>query len=182
MSSCDKGREAERLTPRKGAKSAHMSVTIAFAQDHDEEQVMKIVTEYKMGIPGEIEEVLIAKNEQEILAAAKIVESEEAQFFLEVIGVKEGDRSQGVGRLLLGKILENPWECCKYRFFEKEAQDGYSIATLARGYAVGFYHRMGFQACSLLEIPEWYRDQCEECPERLDCEPMPMIYNGGNKQ
>lgn len=158
-----------------------MAVTITFAQDEEENQVMEIVTEYEMGIPGEIDEVLVVKREGEVLAAAKIVESEKGQFFLEVIGVKEGALSQGLGRILLGKIIENPWECCKYPISEAD-QDRYTISTLARGYAVGFYQRMGFRTCSLIEIPEEYREQCKECPERIECEPMSMIYVGGNKK
>ncbi|MEL1136020.1 GNAT family N-acetyltransferase [Desulfitobacterium sp. THU1] len=159
-----------------------MAVRITFAQDEEEDQVMKIVTEYEMGMPGEIDEILIAKRGQEVLAAAKIVESDDGQFFLEVIGVKESFRSQGLGKSLLGRILENPWKCCKYSISEAEDQEEYSLSTLARGYAVGFYQRLGFRTCSLSEIPEYYREQCEECTDRLECEPMPMIYCGGNKK
>ncbi|HHY25866.1 MAG TPA: GNAT family N-acetyltransferase [Desulfitobacterium dehalogenans] len=156
-----------------------MAVTIAFAQGQDEQQVMAILDAYGMGIPGDVGELLIVQEKEEITAVAKITEFDERKFFLEVIGVKDGKRSQGAGKQLLGKILENPWECSRYSFFDKEKNRDYTVSTLARGHALGFYQKMGFQVCTLAEIPEWYRDQCEECPDRDTCEPMPMIYIGG---
>lgn len=159
-----------------------MAITIAFAQGQHEQQVMGILDAYGLGIPGDVEELFIVQEKEEIIAVAKIAEFDEGRFFLEVIGVKDGKRSQGAGRLLLGKILENPWECCRYSFSEQETNRDYSVSTLARGYALGFYQKMGFQACTTAEIPEWYRDQCEECPEQNTCKPMPMIYIGGEKK
>ncbi|KTE91506.1 acetyltransferase [Desulfitobacterium hafniense] len=159
-----------------------MAATIAFAQGQNEQQVMGILGAYGMGIPGDVEELLTVQENEEITAVAKIAEFAEGRFFLEVIGVKDGKRSQGAGKLLLGKILANPWECCRYAFSEQENNRDYTVSTLARGYALGFYEKMGFQACTSAEIPEWYRDQCEECPERSTCEPMPMIYSGGERK
>ncbi len=159
-----------------------MAITISFAQEHEEGEIIKILTEYEMGYPGEIDEVLVAKDDGEIVGGAKISQWEEGYFFLEVIGVKEGTLSRGVGRALLSKILNDPWECCKELFWEKGTEKEFTLSTLARGYAVGFYEKMGFVPCSLQEIPEWYRDQCEECPKNEECQPVPLIYVGGKNK
>lgn len=159
-----------------------MAISISFAQEHEELDIINILTEYQMGYPGEIDEVLVAKDEGEIVGGAKISQCDEDWFFLEVIGVKDGLQSQGVGKALLATILEDPWECCKEVFWEKGIDEEFTMATLARGYAVGFYEKMGFRPCTLEDIPEWYRDQCEECPEQEECQPVPMIYYGGKNK
>ncbi len=158
-----------------------MALTIAFGENQDENKVFEILTEYEMGVPGEIDEVMVVKGEQGILGGAKISEFAEGRFFLEVIGVRSDARSQGVGKFLLDHILENPWKFCKYPLSEQKTQKEYTVSTLARGYALGFYERMGFEPCTLAEIPEWSRDQCKECPNREDCKPVPMNYIGGKE-
>ncbi|WP_019850032.1 GNAT family N-acetyltransferase [Desulfitobacterium sp. PCE1] len=158
-----------------------MALTVTFGENQDENKVFEILTEYEMGVPGEIDEVMVVKGEQGILGGAKISEFAEGRFFLEVIGVRSDVRSQGVGGFLLSHILKNPWECSKYPLSEQKNLKEYTVSTLARGYALGFYQKMGFEPCNLEDIPEWCRDQCEECPHCEVCKPVPMYYIGGKE-
>ena len=50
-------------------------------------------------------------------------------------------------------------------------------ALVARGDAVEFYRAVGFSATQWRELPEVLRDECEACPDRVECEPQPMIHN-----
>jgi len=152
---------------------------ILFAELHDENELSEILMEYGMGFPGGIEEQVIVKENERVVAGAKIVEYEQRHFFLEVLGVKHDSLYQGIGRLLMTEIVQNPWKCCKYPLSQFEAEKFYSITTVARGYATDFYKNMGFKPCSFLELPELFREQCSDCPDKEDCEPVPMKFIGG---
>ena len=96
---------------------------------------------------------------------------------IKAIGVKEGYNGCGYGSLLLNKMVQNPWECCKKPISQNRGK--YVITTIARGRAVNFYQRHGFKPCDFEQIPLEYRYQCSDCPEKEDCGPVPMILIGG---
>lgn len=156
-----------------------MVARILFAEPQDEFELSEILMEYGMGFPGEIEDQVIVKENERVVAGAKVVEYEKRRFFLEVLGVKQDSLRQGIGRLLMTEIVRNPWECCKNLLSQFEPQESYHITTVARGYATDFYINMGFKAFSFLELPEPYREQCSECPDKEDCKPISMKYIGG---
>ncbi|AHF05786.1 GNAT family N-acetyltransferase [Desulfitobacterium metallireducens] len=158
-----------------------MTAEIMFADEQDEIELNEILWDYDMGIPGQAEEMLVFKKEGQTLGGAKIVEVEENRFFLEVLGVKQAQHSQGIGRILLSEILQNPWECCKYPLSKFQLKKPYTITTMARGSAVGFYKKMGFKNCDSLLLPQEYSEQCDFCPDKGECDPSPMIFTGGIK-
>lgn len=153
---------------------------VGFARKEDEEQLSMILAEYGMGIPGRIEEQLVVKAGGQVLAGAKVAQTGADRFFLEVLGVRKEYLAQGIGRLLLGEILKNPWRCCRHSAQDGQAGGRFELATLARGGAGAFYEKMGFAACRMEELPDPYREQCDACPEKKACQPVPMIYAGGN--
>lgn len=158
-----------------------MTTEIMFAEEQDEIELDEILLDYDMGIPGETEEMLILKKDGQTFGGAKIVEIESNTFFLVVLGVKQEQHSQGIGRLLLNEIIQNPWKCCKYPLSKFQLNKSYTITTMARGSAVGFYKKMGFENCDFSLLPQEYSEQCNYCPDKGECDPAPMIFTGGIK-
>ncbi|NLL52013.1 MAG: GNAT family N-acetyltransferase [Peptococcaceae bacterium] len=152
-------------------------VQILFARPEDEEELREIFWTHGMDISGDITEHLLVKNGAEVLAGGKLSELAQKKFYLEVIGVKEGYNGCGYGGMLLAKMVRNPWACCKEPL--SEGDEKFVITTLARGSAVSFYQRHGFQPCDLQQIPLPFRYQCFDCPEKENCDPVPMIMIGG---
>lgn len=155
---------------------------VGFAQREDEEQLSRLMAEYGMGIPGSIEEQLVVKAGGEVLAGAKVRQVREDRFFLEVFAVRRDCQGQGIGRLLLGEILRNPWRCCRGAVRGSEAGGKFQLATMARGGASQFYQKLGFVPCRMEELPPDYQEQCEACLEREACQPVPMVYPGGENR
>lgn len=172
----------ERLRKKK-RKHVEMGVIVlvevVFAQINDEKDLIDIMMDYGMGIPGEIEEQLIVKKDREIIAGGKVIQYDDKSFFLEVLAVKEEFKGKGYGRILLKKFLTSPWNCCKYPLTLSESGNLFQMTTLARGEAEQFYLDNGFKACAFDQIPEPYREQCDGCPDKEQCNPIPMIYFGG---
>lgn len=154
-----------------------MAKDIIFATEQDEDELDEILLEYGMGIPGEIEEQLIVKEDGRVVAGAKIIECEDKEFYLEVLGVKQDYLGQGIGRTLMTEIVQNPWMYCKRTISEPQPQ--YVITTIARGYAADFYKKIGFEPCSSIYLPEPFQHQCNYCPDEDECGPVQMIYFGG---
>lgn len=152
---------------------------IVFATEQDEEELDELLLEYGMGIPGEIQEQLIVKDNGRVVAGAKIIEPEDKHFYLEVLGVKQDYLGQGIGRALMTEIVQNPWRYCRRTVSEYEPKSPYVITTVARGYAVDFYKKIGFEPCSAIYLPESFQHQCESCPDEDECKPVQMIYFGG---
>lgn len=155
------------------------SKRIEFAEKRDEEDLRTIMLAYGMDLAGEVEEHLVVKVGDSILAGGKVTAYGRQRFFLAVLGVKEEERKKGVGGLLLQRIIQRPWECCADGPVNFNSKIPYSVATIARGEALNFYQKLHFQPCSFEEIPEAYCQQCMNCPEREECQPIPMIYYGG---
>jgi N-acetylglutamate synthase-like GNAT family acetyltransferase len=157
------------------------NLKIFFAGQKEEEDLRQILWEYSMDLAGDVEEHLIVKKEDEVVAGGKIIQYEDSHYFLEVLGVKHESLKQGIGALLLSEIVKEPWKHCKDVTIEVKPQH-FQISTLARGSATGFYKKFGFKACGFNEIPEPYQDQCEFCPDAETCNPVPMILNGGRNE
>jgi len=165
-----------RRTIEKGGKKKIMSGKVIFAEKNNENELRKILLNYGMDISGGIEEHLVVIEGQEILGGLKLVEFSERNFFLEVIGVKSENIGQGIGGNLLGGIVKNPWKCCKNPVSVENMELDFQITVVGRGGAEGFYKRYGFEACGFEEMPEPWREQCDDCPEKEECGPVPMIY------
>ncbi|MCM1565498.1 MAG: GNAT family N-acetyltransferase [Dehalobacter sp.] len=159
-----------------------MEFRMIFAEQSDEENLREILWEYGMDISGEIDEHVIVKENDQVLAGGKIDEYEDYKFYLEVLGVKSENRNYGLGGFLLSEMIKAPWLCCKNPLSKHLPGTRFEITTVARGAASGFYYSYGFEACSFSEIPKTFRDQCDSCPILDDCKPVPMIYFGGNSK
>lgn len=151
---------------------------IVFADQYDEEKLREILWEYDMDISGDIEDHVVIKDNDQVMAGAKIGNYDN-HFYLEVFGVNNDNRGQGIGGILLSEIIKHPWKYCKDLQSEQFSESRFQITTVARGSASGFYKSYGFAPCSFSEIPEQFREQCDACPTKDDCNPIPMIYFGG---
>lgn len=153
---------------------------IGFAEHKDEDALREILWEYGMDTSGVVEDYVVLKEKDQVLAGGKIVEDREKGFFLEVFGVKKEHQQQGLGGELLGKIVSHPWKFCKNPISEPIDKGLFVLTTLSRGAATGFYKKYGFSPCDFAQIPEPYRQQCDCCPEKESCSPVPMLLMGGN--
>jgi N-acetylglutamate synthase-like GNAT family acetyltransferase len=150
---------------------------ILFAQPKDEEELRAILIEHHMDIAGNVEEHVILKQDGVILAGGKVSELEDDLYHLEVFGVKQDVRGSGAGTMLLTRMVGEPW---KYSLSPATGgKEKYRITTVARGEAVNFYKKCGFEPYSFSELAWPYSEQCDDCPERDECNPIPMIYKGG---
>jgi N-acetylglutamate synthase-like GNAT family acetyltransferase len=152
-----------------------MNKIIRFAEKNDEKSLQEIMWEYGMDVPGDIEDQLIIEEDKQVIAGGRLMQYDETNFYLEVLGVKQGVRGQGNGELLLKEILRNPWAASKSLAIPN-SQDLLMITTIARGEVQNFYRRQGFVACNFTQVPEPYREQCVGCPDKAECNPVPMIY------
>ncbi len=150
-----------------------------FGKGEDEEELRTLFCEHGMDLAGDIEEHLILRVKNQIVAGGKIVEVGQALFFLEVLGVKRDQINQGWGGILLEQMLRNPWQSSLSVISWQSSH--FRIGTLARGGSTGFYHHYGFLPCSFEEIPEPYQEQCTVCPDQLECRPVPMMMNWEEK-
>jgi len=154
-----------------------METTIRFACLEDEEQLKALLVGYGMDLAGEINEHVVARQGDQIIAGGMLSQIDDDVYHLEVLAVSEQWQRTGAGRLLLSKMIEAPWLYCH----ESSPRENYSITTVARGDALPFYITCGFKPCSFLELTEPYAEQCDECPDRESCQPVPMILRRGDK-
>ena len=150
---------------------------LLFAEKQDEEELRGILWEYGMDIAGEIEHHLIIKENDQVIAGAKIIEVEPGNFHLEVIGVRPDKKGMGYGSILLGEIVRNPWKCSKVLLTSWDSGIPYIITTLSRGKAEGFYKKLGFEPCEFERLPKLNQHQCSDCPDIETCNPVPMIFS-----
>ncbi len=68
-------------------------------------------------------------------------------------------RGYGVGRALTEAALAEKGE----------------LRLVARGSAVPFYEREGFAACAWDEVDLTVTEDCDGCPYRAECAPVPMV-------
>jgi GNAT superfamily N-acetyltransferase len=150
---------------------------ITFAAAADGEKLREILAPYELGLPGEPEDHLTARENGAVRAAAMLAEMEPGHFYLYVLGAAE--RGRGYGGLLLREILACPWRCCRRPLTNHAGQPDFCVTVIARGEARLFYERHGFTVCGFADIPEQFREQCDLCPSAADCDAQPMIFRSG---
>ncbi|MFA5536821.1 MAG: N-acetyltransferase [Bacillota bacterium] len=153
-----------------------MDSKIMFAVQKDKKELREIFQYYGMDLSGEIQGHVVIKENGRILAGLKIIEFQPGCFYLVVLCVREGDRSCGLGGFFLERIIENPRKYCSNLFPGSTSKVSFSITTIARGGASGFYSKYGFLPADFTVVPEAYQSQCEYCPWREGCNPIPMVY------
>lgn len=146
---------------------------IAFATSKDEEELQELFTSYGMGLAGDIEEHVLVKTDNQVLAGAMLSQIDTNFFHLLVFAVREDGRNSGIGSQLLQGLLRTPEKYCRYPV--DSTGHSYKITTVAKGDAVHFYEKNGFSACDFSKLAEPYDAQCLECPDQEDCKPVAMI-------
>jgi N-acetylglutamate synthase and related acetyltransferases len=153
-----------------------METTIRFANIEDEEQLRDLLVSYDMDLAGEIEEHVVAECGNEIIAGGMLSQIDHDLYHLEVLAVNDQWQRTGAGRLLLSRMVKYPWVYCHTVSPDDQT---YVVTTVARGDAVPFYKNCGFEPCSFDELTVPYNEQCNECPSRENCQPVPMIFRRG---
>jgi GNAT superfamily N-acetyltransferase len=147
-----------------------------FAEIEDEEELKNLLAETGMKLAGEAAEHVLLKVDSKIMAVGRLLELDDGLFHLLVFAVIKEERGKGVGGRLIGKLSEIPWNYCR----ESVGIPGgsYLITTVARGQAVTFYKKYGYEDCdfSLLILP--FDKQCETCPDKTACSPQAMVFSG----
>jgi len=156
-----------------------MSDKMMFAADGDQQELELLLLEYGMGLAGEIEEHILVKRDNDIVAGALITAVGDSLFHLAVLAVRPEKRGQGLGRQLLQQLLNQPEKYCYGSVSASSAV--WQMTTVARGVAVDFYKANGFVACDFSDLIFPYQEQCAQCPEKESCNPIPMIFSCSEK-
>ena len=155
---------------------------IRFADGAAERAVLyKILNLDQLSLAGDIDEhVVITGDDGSILGGAMLSRWEDDAFHMEVFGIRSETRGKGHGRMLLEKLVAEPWNYCRRVYGmpnQEKPQDGsFVLTTVSRGEARGFYKVCGFEECDVSALPEYYHHQCPDCPEKAECNPAYMIY------
>jgi len=149
---------------------------IVFARAADEDALRTILTEPGMDLAGGIEDHVVLKEGNQIIAGGMLYQVGADSFHLLVLAVAAQDRGRGAGRRLLREICARPWRYCRETAGVRRGP--YWITTVARGKAAMFYNKCGFQKCDFSRLPPPFDRQCEECPDKKECGPAPLVFSG----
>lgn len=151
-----------------------MDKIIAFGEPADERELRGILLDTGMDLAGDIEEHIVLKRGPEILAGGRLYQADEDLFHLLVFAVAEEERGRGTGQRLLRELSARPWAYCREAV--EPASGPYRITTVAKGEAAAFYMKGNYQACDFSQVPVPFDSQCEECPDRTACKPVPLVF------
>ncbi|HWQ77042.1 MAG TPA: GNAT family N-acetyltransferase [Syntrophomonas sp.] len=155
-----------------------MGTMIRYARPEDEEQLRDLLVSHGMDLAGAIHDHVVVQQGDQIIAGGMISPVDDALYHLEVLAVGDKWRRTGAGRMLLSALIDAPWQ---YSSHDGSPEESYSITTVARGDAVPFYAGCGFESYSFDELAAPYDEQCQQCPDRESCQPVPMIFRRGIK-
>ncbi len=154
--------------------------TVTFAKPADEGELYDILADTDMGLAGDIGEHIVLREGAAIRAGGRLYQADEALFHLMVFAVAGDERGRGTGRRFLRALTAGPWLHC--RGGVEPPGGSYRITTMAKGSATGFYARAGFRPCKAAQLPALFAGQCEGCPDREECGPVPMVYTGSSRE
>lgn len=152
-----------------------MPYEIRFANQTDEATLQGIFLESDMDLAGEIEEHIVISRGDTVIGGGMLTQTDLDLFHLIVFAISEHERTHGLGRLLLDRLLQQPWDFCR----DGSMPDGssYRVTTVAKGKSAGFYGRLGFLPCGFSDLAAPFAGQCNDCPEAADCHPEAMCCN-----
>lgn len=156
-----------------------MDDQILFASDNDEEILRGIFIDSDMDMAGDILEHVVIKKANEIQGGGMLVQTDKDIFHLQVFAVRQNERSKGIGSQLLQELIRQPWKYCLEGV--GIAGGDYSVTTIAKGKSAHFYEKNGFMACDFSALAYPFDEQCDECPDRIDCNPVAMLFAGYGK-
>ncbi|SMC37845.1 GNAT family N-acetyltransferase [Sporomusa malonica] len=151
-----------------------MYYKIEFATNNDLDELQSLFLEYGMGLAGDIEEHILLKRDNDLLAGALLTSISDSVFHLSVLAVSHEGRSQGLGTQFMQELLRHPQKyCCD----PGELVHGtFQVTTVARGTAINFYKKNGFVPSSFSKLVSPYNMQCNTCEEKEECNPVPMVF------
>ena len=133
-------------------------VWIRLAQPEDLPDIYALMATFDMCGEFSAEGCIVAEIEGRLAGFAR-VETADGKPYLRPIVVARQDQGRGVGKALLVHILDQ--------------EPG--LTVIARGSAVGFYSRAGFEIADWDEIHPPFRDECVVCPDLGICNPVPLV-------
>jgi len=145
---------------------------IRFADSTDAEVLQGIFLESDMDLAGEIEEHIVISKGDSIIGGGMLTQTDRDLFHLIVFAISEHERTHGLGRLLLERLLQQPWDFCQGGSMPEGSS--YRVTTVAKGKSAGFYGKLGFVPCEFSELADPFAGQCDDCPEAADCHPVAM--------
>ncbi|MDD2273060.1 MAG: GNAT family N-acetyltransferase [Desulfuromonadaceae bacterium] len=151
-----------------------MDFQIMFANSDAEEELRGIFLDSDMDIAGDIQEHVLIRKDDEIIGGGMLAQTDDKVFHLLVFAVKESARKHGIGRLLIEELLRQPWQYC----IDSSAvlEKNHKVTTVAKGQSAEFYKKVGFVPCDFSDLAQPFHEQCLECPELDDCNPVAMVY------
>ena len=151
-----------------------MKQSIEFASKQDIEEVQALLEDLGLGLSGNIEDHVVLRTEGVVCAAGKLHQTDINHFHLEVLGVGNDHHGNGLGTTLLSVLTSTPWNYCHHVVVP--ASGYYEVTCVAKGDAVHFYEKLGFKAYEFSYLASQYYVQCNNCPDRETCRPLPMIF------
>lgn len=149
-----------------------MPYEIRFADSTDAEVLQGIFLESDMDLAGEIEEHIVISRGDSIIGGGMLTQTDQDLFHLIVFAISEHERTHGLGRLLLERLLQQPWAFC--RDASMPECSSYRVTTVAKGKSAGFYGKLGFVPCDFSDLAAPFAGQCDDCPEAAECHPVAM--------
>ena len=156
-----------------------MNYQILFASENDEEILREILIDSDMDMAGDILEHVVIKKENEIQGGGMLAQTGKDVFHLLVFAVAQNERSKGIGSQLLQELIKQPWKYC--REGAGIADSDYRVTTVAKGKSSNFYKKNGFIACDFSALAYPFNEQCDTCPDKIDCNPVAMLFTGYGK-
>jgi len=145
---------------------------IRFADSTDAEVLQGIFLESDMDLAGEIEEHIVISRGDSIIGGGMLTQTDQDLFHLIVFAISEHERTHGLGRLLLDRLLQRPWDFCRGGSMPEGSS--YRVTTVAKGKSAGFYGKLGFVPCDFNDLAALFAGQCDDCPEAAECHPVAM--------
>jgi N-acetylglutamate synthase-like GNAT family acetyltransferase len=151
---------------------------IEFATELDIEETQELLTDIGLGLSGDIEDHVVIREDGMVGAAGKLQQTDINRFHLEVLGVRDDHHGDGLGTLFLSTLTSAPWNYCQPLAMPVSGQ--YAVTCVAKGDAAHFYEKLGFKPYAFSMLAAKYYEQCDNCPDREECQPLPMIFESAN--
>jgi len=143
----------------KSTMSLPEVIQLRWGTPNDRSAIIALLKHEEMGEGIDPTECLIVEAKNGFLGFAR-VEVVEGEGYLRPIIVSPQGQGKGIGRILMSG-LQQKW--CK-------------LLLVARGDAIGFYQKIGFETIDWQEIAEIIQKECLDCPKQGTCRPVPMRW------
>jgi N-acetylglutamate synthase-like GNAT family acetyltransferase len=126
----------------------------------DQSAIEALLASHSMEANVPPHEFLVAEIDGRLVGLVR-PEREGQAVYLRPVVVDSNWQGKGIGRLLVREISKGlP-----------------AVQVISRGETTGFYGSLGFIPMAWEQVPDRYRQECETCPDRGNCRPLPMSLN-----